>query len=79
MNNIKEVFKYENSELSIIKKDDDIWFKAKTIADILKYTNTRKAIRDHVDYEDRITLKDLDSCWNDSLPPPPERIVPPPK
>ena len=67
MNNIKEVFTYENTELSIIKKDYDIWFKAKTIADILKYTNTRKAIRDHVDYEDRITLKDLDSCRNEKL------------
>ena len=67
MNNIKEVFTYENTELSIIKKDYDIWFKAKTIADILEYTNSRKAVVDHVDYEDRITLKDLDSCRNKTL------------
>ena len=42
MNNIKEVFTYENTELSIIKKGHDIWFKAKTVADILEYTNTKK-------------------------------------
>lgn len=47
MYNIKEVFTYENTELSVIKKDDDIWFKAKTIAEILEYTNTKKAILDH--------------------------------
>ena len=51
MNNIKEVFTYENTELSIIKKDYDIWYKAKTIADILEYTNSRKAVIDHVDIE----------------------------
>ena len=81
MNNIKEVFKYENSELSIIKKDDDIWFKAKNIADILKYTNTRKAIRDHVDYEDRITSEDLNSfpTGGTNRSPSRERIFSPPK
>ena len=69
MNNIKEVFTYENTELSIIKKDYDIWFKAKTIADILEYKDTKKAIKDHVDFEDKITLKDLNS-WGGDLPPP---------
>lgn len=67
MYNIKEVFTYENTELSVIKKDDDIWFHAKTIADILKYTNSRKAIIDHVDFEDKTTLKNLKSCRNESL------------
>ena len=44
-----ENFIYEGKKLDIIKKDDDIWFRAKIVANILKYTNTRKAIRDHVD------------------------------
>ena len=56
-----ENFIYEGKKLDIIKKDDDIWFRAKIVANILKYTNTRKAIRDHVDLEDKITLNDLKS------------------
>ena len=63
-----DMFTYEGKKLSIIKKDDDIWFRAKTVASILKYTNTRKAIRDHVDLEDKITLNDLKSWGNDSFP-----------
>lgn len=31
------------------------WFVGKDIADILEYTNTAKAIRDHVDDEDKLT------------------------
>ena len=26
-----EIFIYEGNELAIIKKDDDIWFRAKTV------------------------------------------------
>ena len=63
-----DMFTYEGKKLSIIKKDDDVWFRAKTVASILKYTNTRKAIRDHVDLEDKITLNDLKSWGNDSFP-----------
>ena len=63
-----EIFTYEGKKLDIIKKDDDIWFRAKIVANILKYTNTRKAIRDHVDLEDKITLNDLKSWGNDSFP-----------
>jgi prophage antirepressor-like protein len=33
------------------------WFMAKDVAEILDYSNTRKAIIDHVDEEDRIQLK----------------------
>ena len=33
-----EIFIYEGNELAIIKKDDDIWFRAKTVANILKYS-----------------------------------------
>ena len=59
MNYIKEVFTYENTELSIIKKDDNIWFKAKTVAEILEYKDTQKAIQLHVDDEDKKTLKSI--------------------
>ena len=61
-------FTYEGQKLNIIKKDDNMWFRAKTVANILKYTNTRKAIRDHVDLEDKITLNGLKFWGNDSFP-----------
>ena len=61
-------FIYEKTKLNIIEKDNDIWFHAKTVGNILKYTNTRKAIRDHVDCEDKITLNDLKSRGNESFP-----------
>ena len=63
-----EIFIYEETKLDIIKKDDDIWFQAKTVADILKYTNTRKAIRDHVDSDDKITLNNLKSRGTNRSP-----------
>ena len=39
---IKKVFYYEETELPVIKYKDDIWFRGKTIAEILKYANQRK-------------------------------------
>ena len=64
-----EIFIYVGNELAIIKKDDDIWFRAKTVANILKYSNQRKAIIDHVDSEDKCSLNELKSRGNDWLPP----------
>ena len=58
MSIIEKVFKYEVTELPVIKYEDEIWFKAVVVA-ILKYTNQRKAIRDHVDPEDKIKLSEL--------------------
>ena len=29
-----DMFTYEGKKLNIIKKDDDIWFRAKTVANI---------------------------------------------
>ena len=67
---IKEkVFKYEATELPVIKYKDEIWFKAVVVATILIYTNQRKAIRDHVDPEDKRKLSELmpKSKRNDSF------------
>ena len=61
-------FTYEGQKLIIIKKDDDIWFRGKTVASILNYKNTRKAIRDHVAPEDKCSLKILKSKGNESFP-----------
>ena len=44
--------------------------KAVAVATILKYTNQHKAIRDHVDPEDKRKLSELvlKTKWNDSFP-----------
>ena len=53
------MFHYEEFELSVIKCKDEIWFRGKAVAEILKYTNQRKAIRDHVDPEYRARFNEL--------------------
>ena len=49
---IEKVFRYEETDLSIIKYKDEILFRGKTVAKILGYAIQRKAIREHVDLED---------------------------
>ena len=48
MSIIEKVFKYEEFELSVIKCKDEIWFRGKTMAEILGYVIQHKAIREHV-------------------------------
>ena len=55
MSNI-QVFNNDNfGELRTVEKDGEIWFVGSEVAGILGYTNTPKAIRDHVDDEDKLT------------------------
>ena len=61
MSIIERVFKYEETELSVIKCQDDIWFRGKTIAEILGYSNPLKVIRTHVDSEDKKEISELGS------------------
>ena len=59
MSIIEKVFKYEENELSVIKCKDDMWFRSKTITEILGYAIQHKAILDHVDHEDKRKLSEL--------------------
>ena len=59
MNIIEKVFKYEQTDLPIIKYKDEIWFRGKTVAEILGYAIQRKAIREHADPEDKRKLSEL--------------------
>ena len=55
MNDLKV---FENSEFGTVRTvivNDEPYFVGKDVADILGYTNTPKAIRDHVDDEDKLT------------------------
>lgn len=49
---------FENKEFGKIRTveiNNEPYFVGKDVADILGYTNARKAIRDHIDEEDRLT------------------------
>lgn len=52
MNELK-IWNYEDSTVRTIEIDGEIWFVGKDVAAVLGYTNPQKAIRDHVDEEDR--------------------------
>ena len=54
------MFKYEETELSVIKRQDDIWFRGKTIAKILGYSNPLKAIHKHIGSEDKSEISELE-------------------
>lgn len=55
MNKI-QIFKNEQfGEVRVVEQNGEPWFVGKDVADILGYTNTPKAIRDHVDDEDKLT------------------------
>ena len=55
MSIMEKVFKYDEIEVPVIKYKDEIWIKAVAVATILRYKNTMKSIRDHVDPEDTKT------------------------
>ena len=59
MSIIEKVFKYGQTELSVIKCKDDIWFRGKTLAEVLGYSNPLKAIRMHIDSEDKEEMLEL--------------------
>ena len=55
MNNLKVFTNEQFGEVRTIQLNNEIYFVGKNVADILGYTNTAKAIRDHVDEEDKLT------------------------
>ena len=59
MSIIEKVFHYEEFEISVIKCKDEIWFRGKDIAKALGYSIPCKAIREHIDPEDRLSLESL--------------------
>ena len=57
MNDIQLFYKSGFASLRVIEKDGNPWFVAKDIADNLGYTNSRKAVADHVAEEDKGVTK----------------------
>ena len=55
---MNEIRIFENTEFGSVRTttvNGEIMFVGKDVADILGYTNTSKAIRDHIDDEDKLT------------------------
>ena len=61
MNNELQLFDFENNQIRVLKINNEPWFVGKDVAIILGYSNTRKALIDHVDDEDKkdgVTIRD---------------------
>lgn len=56
MNNLR-IFEFEDYTVRTLLIDDEPYFVGKDVATILGYTNPQKAIRDHVDEEDKTVNK----------------------
>jgi len=55
MNELQIFNSAEFGQIKIIEKDNSVWFVGKDIAETLGYSNPPKAIRDHVDEDDKLT------------------------
>ena len=59
-----QIFKNEQfGQVRVVTKDNEPWFVGKDVAEILGYTNSRKALLDHVEQEDKfigdgVTIRD---------------------
>lgn len=61
MNNLKTFESPEFGKVRIMQKDDIPWFVGKDVTDVLGYQNASKAIKDHVDADDKLSNKTLSS------------------
>nr|DAY85271.1 MAG TPA: repressor domain protein [Caudoviricetes sp.] len=52
-----QTFNFEELPVRTINIDDEPYFVGKDVADILGYSNSRKALLDHVDEEDKLTSR----------------------
>lgn len=69
MGNIKIFEKEEFGKIRAKEINGEVWFSGRDVSDCLQYENSRKAIKDHVDEGDKITvqLSDLQE-GNETLP-----------
>ncbi|MGG2943021.1 BRO family protein [Bacillus safensis] len=60
MNQLQQIFNYQDQEVRTVIQDGQPFFIGKDVADILGYSNPRKALIDHVDTEDKdgVTIRD---------------------
>lgn len=56
MNELKN-FTFEDQQIRVLTIEGEPWFVGKDVAEVLGYSNSRKAIADHVDSEDKGVTK----------------------
>ena len=62
MNNEIQIFNYEGfGDIRTVMMDNEPWFVGRDVARALGYTNSSKALADHVDAEDKLNNKSLSS------------------
>jgi prophage antirepressor-like protein len=61
MSDITKVFNYGDKVVRTVVKDNDIWFVAKDVAEVLEYVNTKDAISSHVDIDDKQIIQKSES------------------
>ena len=61
---MNEIFVFHGQEVRTVTINNEPWFVGKDVADILGYQNPQKAIRDHVDFEDKLTEQIVQSGQN---------------
>lgn len=66
MNNL-QLFNFNGSNIRTLLIEDEPYFVGKDVAEVLGYSNTQKAIRDHVDEEDKLTERIVLSGQNRNL------------
>ena len=59
MSIIEKAFHFNENQINVVKCNNDIWFKGKDIANALGYENPGKAIRIHVDSDDKMPIDEL--------------------
>lgn len=57
MNSLELAFNFESASVRTITDGEEIWFVGKDVCDVLGFTNSRKAIDDHVEPEDKIVFE----------------------
>ena len=53
-----QTFLFESNNVRVVMKDEEPWFVAKDVAEVLGYVNSRKAIADHCKAVDTVTIRD---------------------
>jgi prophage antirepressor-like protein len=66
---LAKIFNFADKKLRAIETPDEPWFCGKDVAEILEYKNPLKAIRDHIDSDDKISYENIILSVNESFTP----------
>lgn len=61
---MNEIFNFNGQKVRTLTINNEPYFVGKDVADILGYQNPQKAIRDHVDFDDKLTEQIVQSGQN---------------